>query len=115
MIGYLYTIVVAKMWGCGTRMFDENDKKRGLMSSANKWFNAIADAWNAGNAPWAYPDGTSEAVRVWNRAFFAAGGESLPEGFDQRREWVKRMQPVFSMADNAVISWATALGVRLKK
>jgi hypothetical protein len=30
--------------------------------------NAIADAWADGLAPWAYPEGRSLAVRVWNEA-----------------------------------------------
>lgn len=40
--------------------------KVGVLS---KWFNAVAEAYNRGEAPWAYPapDYTSESVRVWNR------------------------------------------------
>ncbi len=45
-----------------------------------KWFCAVAEAYNRGQAPWAYPDGTSETVRVWNRLGdegFVAWAESI--------------------------------------
>lgn len=35
-------------------------------SAVAKWFNAVANAWNAGEAPWAYDAAGSVAVRVWN-------------------------------------------------
>jgi len=35
-------------------------------SELSKWFNAVAKAWNQGEADWAYPDGTSLAVKIWN-------------------------------------------------
>jgi hypothetical protein len=39
-----------------------------------KLMNAIADAWNAGAAPWAYDEkGHSVAVKTWNRAFQKKG------------------------------------------
>lgn len=49
-------------------------------SELSKWFNAVTLAWNKGQADWAYPNGTSEAVRKWN--------ELGDEGFV---EWVKSM------------------------
>jgi hypothetical protein len=61
-------------------------------SLLSKWFNAIAQAYNMGEAPFAYPDGTSEAIRVWNRAL-AAGQDP----------------------DEAVVAWAQANGVCLKR
>jgi hypothetical protein len=36
------------------------------MKEISKWFNAIGNAWNDGWAPWAYVDGQSVAVKVWN-------------------------------------------------
>jgi hypothetical protein len=35
--------------------------------------NAIASAWNMGEAPWAYATGGSAAVEIWARAYAATG------------------------------------------
>jgi hypothetical protein len=34
-----------------------------------KWFNAITDAWNMGEASWAYDERGSIAVRTWCEAY----------------------------------------------
>lgn len=52
----------------------------------SKWFNAVANAWNRGEAPWAYPDGTSEAIRVWNQ-----------------------------LGDEGFVAWAQERGITLKR
>lgn len=36
-------------------------------SVLSKWMNAIADAYNRGEADWAYPNGVSLTVQVYNR------------------------------------------------
>lgn len=56
------------------------------MNELSKWFNAVANAYNRGVADWAYPDGTSEAVRVWNR-----------------------------LGDEGFVAWAIEQGITLKK
>lgn len=63
-------------------------------SQFSKWMNAIADAYNRGEADWAYPDGTSEAVRVWNKAFKENG---------------------FDIACETVVQWAQDRGITLKR
>lgn len=39
------------------------------------WMNAVADAWNMGEADWAYPNGRSAAVKFWSRAYRMTGNE----------------------------------------
>lgn len=60
----------------------------------SKWMNAIADAYNRGEGDWAYPDGTSEAVRFWNAA---------------------RQRYSEADADQLLVEWAMQHGVTLKK
>jgi hypothetical protein len=64
------------------------------MSEFSKWMNAIADAYNRGEADWAYPDGTSEAVRFWNSA----------------RERYSEAQ-----SDELLVTWAQQHGISLKR
>lgn len=64
----------------------ELDETPVKISEFSKWMNAIANAYADGVAPWLYPDGTSEAVRVWNR-----------EG------------------DDGLVVWAMAHGITLKR
>lgn len=68
-------------------------KKKSNVKEAAKWFNAVADAWNMGLAPWAYTDGRSEAVKVWCANY--AGNEGA--------------------ATAALASWAAERGIRLKR
>lgn len=55
------------------------------MNKLAKWFNAVAEAYNRGEAYWAYPDGISLSVKVWN--------ERGDEGF---------------------VAWAQEMGIALK-
>lgn len=58
-----------------------------------KWFCAVADAWNRGEAPWVYDErGRSETVKMWNK--FKGEG------------W---------QADERTVSWIRAQGITLKK
>lgn len=59
-----------------------------------KWFNAIADAWNAGEAPWAYVAGQSIAVFVWEQARRISGDDA---------------------ADQALVNLATSHGLSLRR
>jgi hypothetical protein len=51
-----------------------------------KWFCAVAETWNAGEAPWAYVDGRSESVRIWNER-----------------------------GDEGLVEWAQSMGVSLRR
>lgn len=72
-----------------------------------KLFNAIAEAWNRGTAPWAYVRGSSEAVRVWN----AAHVSSVLQGY---REPGSKLDHDHA-ADVAVSRWAVANGLDLPR
>ena len=39
------------------------------------WMNAIGNAWNMGDASWAFEDGQSVAVRLWAKTFAETGDE----------------------------------------
>lgn len=62
------------------------------------WMNAIADAWNMGEADWAFEDGQSVAVRLWSQRFEATGDEmrateavrdlAMAHGIDPKRHKV---------------------------
>lgn len=60
-----------------------------------KWFNAVGDAWNRGEAPWAYnKQGHSAIVRMWSYVN-ARDGEDA--------------------ADRAVVQYAQQMGISLKR
>lgn len=72
----------------------------GSVKELGKWFNAVAEAWNSGNADWAYKDGISAVVTKWNEVFILAKGTKE----ERYRE-----------ADSTVIDLCKQLGVSLKK
>lgn len=41
------------------------------------WMNAIADAWNMGEAPWAFDERGSVAVRLWCSVYATVEDEML--------------------------------------
>lgn len=55
-------------------------------SELARWFCAIAEAWSRGEADWAYVDGKSAAVYVWNE-----------------------------LGDEGFVAWASGRGISLKK
>ena len=61
-------------------------------AEVSKWFNAIAQAYNMGDTPFAYDNGVSVAVQVYN--------DAIAMGLDP---------------DEAVVTWAIENGISLSK
>lgn len=51
-------------------------QKRAWPKLLSIWMNAIADAWNMGEAPWAFDERGSLAVRTWSEVFSRTASET---------------------------------------
>ena len=60
--------------------------ERGHIRRLGLWMNAIADAWNMGQAPWAYDAGGSVAMQAVAPIFAAAGHEAARRAADVVQE-----------------------------